>query len=65
MKKISIFCLILTLAACSPSPPKQGNTTTPAGQQKANYTCTMHPDVKLDKPGTCPKCGMDLVEVEN
>ena len=27
-----------------------------------NYTCTMHPEVKSDKPGKCPKCGMDLVK---
>jgi transcription initiation factor IIE alpha subunit len=26
------------------------------------YTCPMHPDVTSDKPGKCPKCGMDLVE---
>ncbi|MCX5677428.1 MAG: YHS domain-containing protein [Planctomycetota bacterium] len=25
------------------------------------YTCPMHPDVKSDKPGKCPKCGMALV----
>jgi Cu2+-exporting ATPase len=25
------------------------------------YTCPMHPEVKQDKPGSCPKCGMDLV----
>lgn len=24
------------------------------------YTCAMHPDVKSDKAGKCPKCGMDL-----
>ncbi len=28
------------------------------------YTCPMHPEVKSDKPGTCPKCGMALVEVK-
>jgi hypothetical protein len=65
MKKLSIICLMVMLAACSPSTPKQVNKTAPAGQQKVTYTCTMHPDVKLDKPGTCPKCGMDLVEMEN
>ena len=27
------------------------------------YICPMHPDVKEDKPGSCPKCGMDLIEV--
>lgn len=26
------------------------------------YTCSMHPEVTSDKPGKCPKCGMDLVE---
>ncbi len=26
------------------------------------YTCPMHPDVASDKPGKCPKCGMDLVK---
>lgn len=24
------------------------------------YTCPMHPEIKQDKPGTCPKCGMAL-----
>lgn len=27
------------------------------------YTCSMHPEIMLDKPGVCPKCGMKLVEV--
>ncbi len=33
------------------------------------YTCSMHPEIKQDSPGKCPKCGgMDLVrksEMEN
>jgi multidrug efflux pump subunit AcrA (membrane-fusion protein) len=32
---------------------------------KQLYTCPMHPEVISDKPGKCPKCGMDLVPVEN
>lgn len=28
------------------------------------YTCPMHKEVQQDKPGTCPKCGMRLVETE-
>lgn len=24
------------------------------------YTCPMHPEIVRDKPGKCPKCGMDL-----
>ncbi|MFZ5535349.1 MAG: heavy metal translocating P-type ATPase [Patescibacteria group bacterium] len=28
------------------------------------YTCSMHPEVIKDAPGTCPKCGMILVPLE-
>ena len=28
--------------------------------QGAVYTCPMHPEVKQDHPGDCPKCGMHL-----
>src|SRR5437773_12140082 len=30
-----------------------------ASNQK--YTCVMHPEVVMDHPGNCPKCGMTLV----
>ena len=29
--------------------------------EKQQYTCEMHPEVISDKPGKCPKCGMNLV----
>ena len=29
-------------------------------QDKTTYCCPMHPDVREDKPGACPKCGMKL-----
>ena len=32
---------------------------------KSFYTCPMHPEVQQDKPGRCPKCGMDLVKIQN
>src|SRR5690348_1686946 len=30
---------------------------------KAIYTCPMHPEVRSDRPGSCPKCGMALEPV--
>jgi CopA family copper-resistance protein len=31
-------------------------------QSKVVYTCVMHPEVQMDKPGNCPKCGMKLIK---
>jgi Heavy metal binding domain len=33
-------------------------------EKKQKYTCPMHPDVVMDHPGNCPKCGMKLVPME-
>ncbi len=30
--------------------------------EKIQYTCPMHPEIKEDKPGMCPECGMALVK---
>jgi uncharacterized membrane protein len=30
----------------------------------ATYTCPMHPEVEQDRPGNCPKCGMELLPRE-
>lgn len=39
-------------------PAAAAKTTPPAG---ATYICPMHPEVKQQAPGKCPKCGMALV----
>ena len=62
MKKsvIIVALAVLTLGfitACDNS-----HRSTEKHHKKGKYTCTMHPDVSADKPGLCPKCGMDLVE---
>jgi len=36
----------------------------PVDTAKTYYTCSMHPEVRSSKPGKCPKCGMELVKVE-
>jgi PBP1b-binding outer membrane lipoprotein LpoB len=62
MKTKRYFMLIgiivmFTMAACSNQ--NAGNNKT--NKATTVYTCPMHPEVNSDKPGTCPKCGMDLV----
>ncbi|MFA5329920.1 MAG: efflux RND transporter periplasmic adaptor subunit [Prolixibacteraceae bacterium] len=29
------------------------------------WTCSMHPQIRMDKPGQCPICGMDLIPVQS
>ncbi|MCC4247248.1 NADH-quinone oxidoreductase subunit J [Stappia indica] len=35
------------------------------GHDTGKYTCPMHPEVVSDEAGNCPKCGMNLVPVED
>jgi Cu(I)/Ag(I) efflux system membrane fusion protein len=57
------FCLLmlaLFFSACKPKTQPLAAKT----QDKAYYTCSMHPQVHEDKPGNCPICGMKLIRVE-
>jgi hypothetical protein len=33
-------------------------------EKKQKYTCPMHPEVVMEHPGNCPKCGMKLVPIK-
>lgn len=81
MKKyiLPTACLVLfsiAFIACSNNAvikaAADSSTTTEAPKDTAMmkstatvYTCKMHPEVISDKPGKCPKCGMDLVKKED
>lgn len=51
--------LFLGLTACDKIKSWKDKHTTEAAIH--TYTCPMHPEIISDKPGKCPKCGMDLV----
>jgi membrane fusion protein, copper/silver efflux system len=36
-------------------------TSSNAGNSEDTWTCSMHPQVRLPKPGPCPICGMKLI----
>jgi len=48
----------------SPSDPGHDHTKheTSRSQGSEYWTCSMHPNVVQDGPGTCPICGMDLIK---
>jgi hypothetical protein len=47
--------------AASAAPPPAAKEVRPAAPGAIDYTCPMHPEVHSDHPGSCPKCGMELV----
>jgi Cu(I)/Ag(I) efflux system membrane fusion protein len=42
---------------------KQHGTMDSHGQKEV-YTCSMHPQIRKNKPGNCPICGMELIKIE-
>jgi Cu+-exporting ATPase len=38
----------------------KGSAPTPVAAGAHLYTCPMHPEIRQDHPGSCPKCGMAL-----
>ncbi len=45
--------------------PDPAHAAAPAAAPEAGtvYTCPMHPEIRQDRPGNCPKCGMTLEPV--
>ncbi len=70
---VAFGAALFSLSACNnntapKTDEKSGMTTDTvsrplAAGEKVIYQCEMDPDVKSDKPGKCPKCGMDLQRV--
>jgi len=67
----AIFTLGVAIISCKNSENKTDATTADTTKTaaaapkdstatKAIYVCPMHPEETSDKPGKCPKCGMDL-----
>jgi YHS domain-containing protein len=60
------FCSQSCEAKFRDDPRKYARKPEPKPQQKngAIYTCPMHPEVRQQGPGACPKCGMALEPLE-
>jgi len=56
MKKLFLLMLI-ALAIIA-------RTQASAESTSQKYTCVMHPEVVMDAPGQCPKCGMTLIPMK-
>ena len=68
MRKINFIILIaffvIAGSSCTRNNSASKNTAAARMITTVYYTCTMHPSVHADKPGNCPKCGMELIQKE-
>ena len=49
-----------TQASSTPVPEVHDHAAHANEEQATIYTCPMHPEIRENKPGRCPKCGMNL-----
>ncbi|HEV7906280.1 MAG TPA: SCO family protein [Pyrinomonadaceae bacterium] len=60
---IALFFLVAICATGTESAHASQKARARASQRQVEYACPMHPEVKAKRPGTCPKCKMDLRRV--
>ena len=60
---MAAIVLSLLAAACKHE-MKPADAAQTGEAMATSYACPMHPEVTSDKPGKCPKCGMDLKAVD-
>ena len=70
--KIALIAIIAFAAGflikshLQPSPAEAEHKQPSGGTEEQGekwWTCSMHPEIRLPKPGICPKCPMDLIPV--
>ena len=63
MKKYLLSLILLLIAVVSPLFAQSNLAKVQITSTDSTiYTCPMHPGIISDKPGKCPKCGMDLIQ---
>lgn len=75
MKKNSLYIVLALFAGLlmgflffgtrDPEPAvKTHEQTLETAERSKKWTCSMHPQIILEEPGTCPICGMALIPIE-
>ena len=62
MKKQLFLLLALATLSCSDKKQSKSKEDSHNHEQSVTYTCSMHPQITQDAPGSCPICGMALIE---
>ena len=62
---ITLSILPLLGTGCSRSPQQTEGAGQKSSKAKVIWTCSMHPQIREDHPGSCPICGMALVPLHS
>lgn len=68
LKVIGILCIGILLGSLifgGSDTPKSEHNHKAEQVSKTIWTCSMHPQIRMDKPGKCPLCGMELIPLES
>lgn len=55
---------LLLALGCGGANPARDQIGAPPAAHGAGWTCPMHPEVHRAAAGTCPTCGMPLVDTQ-
>lgn len=61
---LAAFLLGSVFSGGSPSSTSGSSTRTHTNTSEI-WTCSMHPQIRMNEPGQCPICGMDLIPATN
>ena len=61
-KQLFLLLILLATLSCSDKKQSEGKEEPHNHEQSVTYTCSMHPQITQDAPGSCPICGMALIE---
>lgn len=65
VKYIFLFSIIFIGFSCVENGKDEQFVENMKSQVEVYYTCSMHPQIKENKPGKCPICHMNLTKIEN
>ncbi len=68
LKAIGILCIGILLGSLifgGSDTPKSEHNHKEEQVTKTIWTCSMHPQIRMDKPGKCPLCGMELIPLDS
>ncbi len=63
--RLAVFSFVRRKSCCNTSISETNAEHDHSDDKATIWTCSMHPQIRSDKPGKCPICGMDLIPLSS